>query len=272
MHRKPGAFNRYHLRDALATSALFTLAIEREAMEQRFRGLNKLQLAGQLASGLSHEVNNKVTGLDAQLRNLQADCRRFERQGYQPEGFGDIQQALNQFSSTFDDLKHTVQLFQRLVRFEEERAASINEVLQETIFLLKPLAGQQSVRIETELSHDLPSITGNITQLQQIFLNLTLNAIQHMALKPSRGRTLNVTTFYEGAGKECPIKIRFSDTGPGIHRQLWEKIFDLGFTTRPGGTGQGLYLARSLVESLKGKMGVERSVILLGTTFLIELP
>jgi two-component system sensor histidine kinase FlrB len=68
------------------------------------------------------------------------------------------------------------------------------------------------------------------------------------------------------------VQARFSDTGPGIHRQLWEKIFALGFTTRAGGSGLGLYIARSLMGSMGGRIVLEESLVPLGTTFLVELP
>jgi len=65
---------------------------------------------------------------------------------------------------------------------------------------------------------------------------------------------------------------RFKDNGLGIHRQLWERIYDLGFSTKEGGTGLGLYIAKGLVESLGGHIKVEESYILVGSTFLVELP
>ncbi len=79
-HHRPDVFNRYRLRDALAASSLFATAIERQTMEERFRSLNKLLLSGQLASGFGHEVYNKISGLEFQLRNLQTDFRKFETQ------------------------------------------------------------------------------------------------------------------------------------------------------------------------------------------------
>jgi signal transduction histidine kinase len=139
------------------------------------------------------------------------------------------------------------------------------------VSLIRPTLHKHKIKLEINLSPDLPSIAGGGFELQQVFLNIMLNAIHQMNLKPNKGKVLTLTTVYQEQERR-PIKIRFSDTGLGIHRRLWERIFDLGFTTRLGGTGQGLYIARSLVESLGGQIQVERSPILIGATFLVELP
>ncbi|HXW00841.1 MAG TPA: S1 RNA-binding domain-containing protein [Anaerolineae bacterium] len=271
LHRQPKAFNRYHLRDALAMSVLFSVIIERQVMEERFRLLNKQLLNGELASGFGHEVSNKVSSLEFQLRNLQRDCFEFERREYQPDSFAEIRQAVDHLSSTFDDLKRTVELFQQPGRTSEEHNLCLNEIVQKVVSLIRPTLHKHKIKLEINLSPDLPSIAGGGLELQQVFLNIMLNAIHQMNLKPNKGKVLTVTTAYQDQERR-PIKIRFSDTGPGIHRRLWERIFDLGFTTRLGGTGQGLYIARSLVESLGGQIQVERSVIPIGATFLVELP
>jgi signal transduction histidine kinase len=98
-----------------------------------------------------------------------------------------------------------------------------------------------------------------------------LNAVQQMELI-SRDGIVRVLTSFEPYDGSHPIKIRFSDSGPGIHKRLHDKIFDLGFSTRPSGTGLGLYMARSLVRSMGGTISIEESFVPLGTTFLVELP
>ena len=127
-HSRPGAFNRYHLRDTLAAGALFSVVVERQIMEQRFSSLNQLLLSGQLAGGFSHEVYNKMSGLDIQLHNLQMDCQAFEDQPEKAVGFAEIRQAVDTLLTTFNDLKDTVELFQQLMRPEEEQGVGINEV------------------------------------------------------------------------------------------------------------------------------------------------
>ncbi|MFQ5352036.1 MAG: ATP-binding protein, partial [Candidatus Binatia bacterium] len=105
-----------------------------------------------------------------------------------------------------------------------------------------------------------------------VFLNVMQNAVQQMAATPNKGGTLSISTACRDGKTGRRVQIRFQDTGPGIHKRLWEKVFSLGFSTRQGGTGLGLFIARSLVESLGGRILVEQSVIPIGTTFLVELP
>ncbi|MCB0167729.1 MAG: S1 RNA-binding domain-containing protein [Anaerolineae bacterium] len=272
VHDRPDAFNRYHLRDTLAAGALFAVAIEREAMEQRFRAMNKIMLSGQLASGFSHEVYNKMSGLEIQLHNLRLDCRRIEDQASQPAPLDEISQATEALLTTFDDLRQTVDLFQQLMRAEQGDLVTINDIVRQVVVQLQPVLRKNKIKLETDLSHDIPLTLVNIIQLKQAFLNIMLNAVQHMLLKPAGPHLLTITTACHLPQTHLPLKIRFTDTGPGIHRCLWERVFGLGFTTRLGGTGQGLYITRSLIESQGGQVSVERSLVPLGTTFLVELP
>jgi signal transduction histidine kinase len=274
-HREPNAFHHYRLRDALAAATLFAAAIEREMLRQRVQSINRILLSGQLAAGLEHEVYNKMSGLEIQLRNLQTDCKRL---GHSVPGLADssefreVTHAMESLSETAGDLSSTVELFQQLIRAEDEGVFDVNDVLHSTEALLKPTARKNRVSVKIAPGQVLPGMTGSAIRLQQVFLNIMLNAVQHVVTKSQDGGTLEVDVSCEKNGDECPIKIRFSDTGPGIHKQLWNKIFTLGFSTRPQGTGLGLFIAQSLVESLGGKISVERSVVPIGTTFLVELP
>ena len=274
-HRRPGAFRSYHLRDAMAAAILFAAAIEREALGQRVQSLNRLLLSGQLAAGFGHEVYNKMPGREIQLRNLHVDCGGLERRTPGLAGSSDyreVKRALDGFTTTARDLKSTVELFQRLMRAEDEGKVDVNAALHSAEALLRPVARRNKVKIKIESAPDLPHAMGSGIHLQQVFLNVMLNAIQHMAVKSQDGRMLEVGISHQAQDGERPIKVRFSDNGPGIHKQLWDKVFTLGFSTRPGGTGLGLFIARSLIESLGGTIRVERSVVPLGTTFLVELP
>ena len=279
-HRDPDAFTRYRLRDARAMATLFGVALESQALEQRIQSVSPLLLSGQLAAGFAHEVYNKMSGVEIQVRNLQADCGRLGhgsgcRQPAEPFDFAELGQATDWLLAVALDLKDTVELFQRLLRAGPEEYVDVNEVVRRTAQLLRPTARRHRVRVDTDLTPNLPLIIGSAVRLQQVFANLMLNAVQHTAQKmdqwPGGQGMLQVTTAWEPE-EEYPIRVRFIDNGPGIHRQLWESIFALGFSTRPGGTGLGLFIARSLVESMGGQVVVERSAIPVGTNFRVELP
>ena len=274
-HREPRSFSRYRLRDAQAMATLFAVALESKALEEWIQSVNRILLSGQLAAGFGHEVYNKISGLEIQLCNLQSDCEKLTRQVPNLDGPSDFQEtkrAVDGVLGTAMDLKHTVGLFQRLMRAEEEQELSVNEVVRQAEVQLRPIARREKTRIKIDLEPELPTVPGSAIRLQQVFLNVMLNAVQQMALKSNGERTIQVTTTYEPGDGAWPVKVHLSDTGLGIHKQLWEEIFALGFTTKPGGTGLGLFTALSLVESMGGRILVDRSVIPIGTTFLIELP
>jgi signal transduction histidine kinase len=273
-HGEAEAFSRYRLRDAQAMATLFSVALESQSLEQRIRAVAPFLLSGQLAAGFGHEVYNKMSGLEIQLRNLQADCQRLE-----PGSESWDREALNkEMSQILDvalDMKEAVTLFRELVRAEQEERVDVNGVVQRAALLLRPVARQERMRLELDLVPDLPPVVGNAMRLQQVFVNVMLNGVQQTALKmkqwPEGGGRLKITTVHEPEAPR-PIRVFFADNGPGIHRQLWEQIFTLGFSTRPGGTGLGLFFAKSLVESMGGAIGVERSVVPAGTIFRVELP
>jgi signal transduction histidine kinase/predicted RNA-binding protein with RPS1 domain/DNA-binding NarL/FixJ family response regulator len=274
-HRSQDAFHHYRLRDALANATLFAAAIEREGLGQRVQSLSKFLLSGQLSAGLGHEVYNKMSALEIQLRNLHMECKWLGQRASgraDSSDFREVERAVEDLLDTAGDLRSTVELFQQLMRAHDEGELDVNDALRGAKILVQPIARRNRIRIKIEAAPDLPYATGSPIRLQQVFLNIMLNAIQQMGAKSQYGGTLEVTTFCEAQGEERSIKIRFSDAGPGIHKQLWEKIFALGFSTRSGGTGLGLFIARSLVESLGGKISVERSVVPIGTTFLVRLP
>jgi two-component system NtrC family sensor kinase len=102
---------------------------------------------------------------------------------------------------------------------------------------------------------------------------VVLNAIQQIAAGRDGGGRVLVTSEHVPDDSTYPIKIRIADDGPGIHRQHFDPIFSLGFTTRrQEGTGLGLYITRGLIESMGGRINIAKSAVLIGTTFLIELP
>jgi signal transduction histidine kinase/predicted RNA-binding protein with RPS1 domain/ActR/RegA family two-component response regulator len=256
-HRNPAAFSSYRLRDAQAGAVLFAALLEAEAIDERIQLLNPLLLMGELSSGFGHEVVNKISGLELQLKNLIA---RQARGPLEPE-------ALPALADQIEALKETVIAFQDLRGKAVLSSFAVNDVIRRAVALQQPIANKARTRLALDLAAALPPAAGNPVAFQQVVLNLILNAVQQMAQAPAGPRHLSVWTCRAGE----TIQVRFADTGPGIHKQLWGKIFAPGFSTR-GGTGLGLYIARSFLATMHGRIGVEASVIPLGTTFLVELP
>ena len=273
-HREPEAFSRYRLRDAWAMATFFAVAIEQDALDRRIQEISRVFLSGHLAAGLGHEIFNRLSGLDLEFQNLIADFEALWRNS--PElkdkpAAEEIRRALGRAAETAGGLKQLIGEFRFLIKaMQEEQVADVNEVVRQSASLIEPQARRAQVTLHLRPSPDVPPVAGSPVGLQHVLLNLIINAVQHMALKPDERRVLEISTTHED--DLLPVKIRVSDTGPGIHRQLWERIFALGFTTKPGGSGLGLYIARSLVEAMGGRISVERSLVLLGTTFLVELP
>jgi signal transduction histidine kinase len=142
---------------------------------------------------------------------------------------------------------------------------AINEVIGEMVLLLRGEANENAVSIRTELAADLPKITADRVQLQQVLMNLMLNGIE--AMKETGG----VLTVKTGRGEDDQVLISVSDTGAGLPAGRADEIFNAFFTTKPQGSGMGLAISRSIVESHGGRLWAT-SHDGRGATFHFNLP
>ena len=130
----------------------------------------------------------------------------------------------------------------------------VNELILEVITLTQSEALRNKVGLRTELASDLPPVLGDRVQLQQVLVNLTLNAIEAMNTVEDLGRDLAIST-QRGDGGEIQVVVR--DSGSGFDPMSAERIFDAFHTTKPGGLGMGLSISRSIVESHGGRLSAE---------------
>jgi signal transduction histidine kinase len=146
-------------------------------------------------------------------------------------------------------------------------AIDVNDINRETIALLRDEAARYNISVRTELAADVPKILGDRVQLQQVAMNLIINSIE--AMKDVDG--LRELVIRSQRAEDEQILVSLSDTGIGFPAQMAEKIFDAFFTTKPAGTGMGLRISRSIVESHGGRLwavaGPGR-----GATFHLSLP
>jgi signal transduction histidine kinase/predicted RNA-binding protein with RPS1 domain/DNA-binding NarL/FixJ family response regulator len=265
--RREAEFARYHLRSTVGMALFFSIALEDQLLNERVRALSGLFLSGQLSASFAHEIYNKVSGLDLYLRNLKSDMARVEDPADATFDPNQLHLTVESTMKLSEGLKQTVKEFRRLMEVRRGDRADLNEVIHQVLLQMQPQASRAGIHMVFEPVPDLPLVAGSSLGLLQVSLNLVLNAVQQMEKSKLRQRELAITCRAED-GK---VITRFQDAGPGIHRSLWDKIFNLGFTTRPGGSGIGLFIARSLIESMGGNILVEESLIPLGTVFRLEL-
>jgi two-component system, NtrC family, sensor kinase len=161
---------------------------------------------------------------------------------------------------------HRLLGFARRMEPTEEKVL-INSILEECVGFLENEARYRNITISREFAPDLPTISSDSSQLQQVFLNILNNAIDAMG----KDGALTLQTLHLPGSRQIAIKI--ADTGPGMSQETMAKIFDPFFTTKEvgKGTGLGLSISYSIIEKLGGAITVD-STIGQGTTFTIQLP
>jgi PAS domain S-box-containing protein len=248
------------------------IAIERKhAREERERlrqlqaelaHINRVTTMGELTASLAHEVNQPiaaaVTDANTCLRWLNRD---------QP----DLEEARQAASRIVKDATRAGEIVSRIrLVFKKgapERAlVDVNEVIRELIVLLHSEATRYSISVRAELG-DLPPVMGDRVQLQQVLMNLMINGIDAMK-EVDRTRELVICSQQAEDGQ---LTISVSDTGVGLPPRQADKVFNAFFTTKPHGTGMGLRISRSIVESHGGRLWAAHSSPH-GASFHLTLP
>jgi PAS domain S-box-containing protein len=242
---------------------------ERKAAEEALRQtqatlahVTRVTTLGELAASIAHEVNQPLT---AAIADSSTCLLRLERDP------PDLEKAREAARRSVKDATRAADIISR-IRTLFRRGASqrervdINELIREMTALLRDEAGRYSVLIHSDLAVALPTVIADRVQLQQVLMNLMHNGIE--AMKSTSGGELAVTS-QQGNGGDVLISV--SDTGVGMAPQQAERIFDAFFTTKPEGTGMGLTISRSIIESHFGRLWVTANPGH-GATFHFTLP
>jgi PAS domain S-box-containing protein len=236
---------------------------ERVTLESQLAQADKLSSIGLLAAGVAHEINTPLAVISsyAQMlsKQLRGDARADER-------LGPVLDKITQQSFRAAEIANGLLNFSR-TSTTEFRSTDLNQVIRDTLSLLEHQFKTAQILVDLDLNGELPPIHGNPGKLQQVFLNLLLNAKEAM---PSGGR-LRVATLVNGH-----VEALVSDSGSGIAPEHLKRIYDPFFTTKtkPGdkrGTGLGLSVSYGIIQEHAGKIHVE-SAIGSGTTFHLEFP
>jgi signal transduction histidine kinase/predicted RNA-binding protein with RPS1 domain len=263
-------FDESHRAWLEAQSAQVGNLIYRQVIFSILLNSQKELLRSQLRAGALHDVRNAIGGMQFHLARLADRGKELAESAPHSEAAAavraitaDVQAAANQMSAT-------LALFRELTYSEKPAALDVNALLRRIVERQSPLARDLMVTLRFEPDHELPVVLLNGLHLQHAVDNVVLNAIQWSAGRRLRQATVGTSYTPES---DLPLQIRVEDTGPGIHAQLQKEwIFELGNSLRESGSGLGLYIAKALVEAMRGRIRVESSLMEAGSVFLIELP
>ena len=217
------------------------------AVQAELAHANRVTAMGQLTASIAHEVNQPIA---ATVTNAQAALRWLRAQ---PPDLGEVFDSLSRIVEDGKRAGNVIAGIRALINKVPPRKDrfDLNEAVLETIALTRSEVLNHGILLQTEFASRLPMVEGDRTQLQQVILNLILNAIEAMSGLDEGRRELRVTTETEADGG---IRVTVRDSGPGLDTADVERVFTAFYTTKPEGMGMGLAICRSMVEAHGGRM------------------
>jgi C4-dicarboxylate-specific signal transduction histidine kinase len=224
----------------------------------------RITMIGELAASIAHEVNQPLAAVVA---NADA-CIAWL--GHETPNVPEARDAANRAVQGATRASEVIARIRSLINKDtpQREPVSLNQVIDETVTLIKSQAKRGSVTITTQLDARLPEVIGDRIQLQQVVLNLVINGIEAMSEVEGRERELIIRTEALDGGE---VRVAVEDRGKGVGEDTMTRLFEPFFTTKPQGVGMGLSVSRSIIEAHCGRLWVE-SVPRQGSTFYFILP
>jgi C4-dicarboxylate-specific signal transduction histidine kinase len=225
----------------------------------------RVLMVGELSSSLAHEINQPLMAI---LSNSQAAQEFLESTTPSKEELLEILQDITEQTKRASDI---VNHYRPMLKKSDaaEELLDVNRLVAEVLRLMRIDLDGKRVQVETELNQDLPSILGVRVQLQQVLINLIINASDAMAANRLEQRILHLRTKLDGANR---VVISIADRGPGIPTQNLQRIFDPLYTTKSDGIGMGLFVCRNLILAHGGSLIARNNDLIGGSAFDISLP
>jgi signal transduction histidine kinase len=235
---------------AQASIALESTRRERQYLEMQseLAHANRVATMGQLTASITHEVNQPITA--AVTYALAA--RRFL--SAEPPNFHEVNDVLSLIVKEGNRAGEVVERVRALIKKVPPRkdAVAIDDAILEVIALTRTEAANNSVSVRTQFAEGLPPVRGDRVQLQQVMLNLIVNAIQAMSGIGEGARELQISI--EVVPSEGGVRVGVRDTGPGLNPESLLRLFEPFYTTKPEGMGMGLSICRSIIEAHGGRL------------------
>ncbi|MCX5493277.1 ATP-binding protein [Kaistia dalseonensis] len=234
-----------------------------QATQTELAHVARISTLGELMASISHEVNQPLAAI---VTNGQAGLRWVSRD------VPDIAEVRSSLERMIGDAKRAGEVIQRLRALSSNSAplqtpVSLNEIIEETLTLVQREILAHQIMLRLSLLEDAPPVIGDRVQLQQVVINLVVNAIQAMSSVDERARTLTLRS----RSADGMIVLSIEDTGPGFPGGVPAKLFTPFYTTKANGMGMGLSICRSIVDAHGGRIRA-RSGAVGGAVFEIELP
>lgn len=275
--------------DARLTALLMRSALERSLLLDYMRRYEQRYTLGQLLGSLVHELKNKMEALKDHSLILPEILRKVRDGSTQEECL----QLLSEADEIAIDIKRSsmslngiLEAYARLVSGEQE-SVDVNTAVEKVKRNLVTKAGESQVGIYIDAEPDMPPARAIGSRLEQAVTNLVLNGIQQIERQRqfmknfAREKGLGMAVLQKGQviiqtrfdrERRRPIQISVFDTGPGIHYDLQQRLFQVDMSVRKRGHGLGLFISRDLIENMGGRIYLVDSLIFIGSLFRIELP
>jgi signal transduction histidine kinase len=241
-----------------------------EQLEERERLRDRLVALGEMAAAIAHEVKNPLAGIEVMAGVLKRQAAVAESP--------DAQSLLNDIideAKMANQIVHEALEFVRPIRLQVERTA-IADVLQNAIALAETKVPRRDIELNVKIDEGLPPIQGDQHQLCQLFTNLLINAFEALEGKG----TVEISAREGIVDEDAPgvsgdaysglVVVEVTDNGPGVPRELRDRIFNAFFTTKPQGSGLGLAIVRKVVDAHDGRIDIQSGAH--GTRFQVTLP
>jgi PAS domain S-box-containing protein len=236
-----------------------------QRVQADFAHAARVSMLGELAASIAHELNQPLTAI---AMNGEVGVRLLNH----PEP--DLAELRDLTECVVHDARRAAEIIARVRtmatgRPPEQTLLSLDEVIRDALLFLRHEVETHRLMVTHHSNPAAPEVLGDRTQLQQVLVNLTVNAIQAMEQMGSAPRTLVIRTTLSDP---CTLCCTFEDSGPGIKPEHLDHLFDSFFTTKDAGMGLGLAISRSIIEAHGGFMGVDNKSALGGARFSFTLP
>jgi signal transduction histidine kinase len=232
-------------------------------LESDLAHMNRLSMMGELAASLAHEITQPIA---TARNNARAALNFLEKQ---PSDLGEVREALSCVVGDADRAGVIIDRMRDHIRKAPPRKHrfDLNEAINEVIVLARSAIAENGVSVQTRLTEGLVPVEGDRVQLQQVLLNLVLNAAEAMSAVDEGARALWIST--EQSRTEVLATVR--DSGPGIDPERIERVFDAFYTTKADGVGMGLSICRSIIDAHGGRLWADANEPR-GAAFQFTLP